>query len=160
MSALPSFVFSSQDEMAQLFNQVGFYRLGLLFFLSSRRRHTRWTGDWSSDVCSSDLVLDNHRVGAPANRFGQARALGRVLIRPQQKQFILSAARGREERIAGAFAAELLAPAEGIRQMLDVIGSHSDNALDAIARRYKVSSLLVRYQYDNQIATASHTSIW
>src|SRR5690348_18515301 len=24
---------------------------------SSRRRHTRWTGDWSSDVCSSDLVL-------------------------------------------------------------------------------------------------------
>src|SRR5438876_12421036 len=24
-------------------------------FFSSRRRHTRWTGDWSSDVCSSDL---------------------------------------------------------------------------------------------------------
>src|SRR6202000_2774668 len=24
---------------------------------SSRRRHTRWTGDWSSDVCSSDLEL-------------------------------------------------------------------------------------------------------
>src|SRR6266487_5605027 len=27
------------------------------FFFSSRRRHTRWTGDWSSDVCSSDLML-------------------------------------------------------------------------------------------------------
>src|SRR5579863_3850023 len=26
-----------------------------LFFFSSRRRHTMWTGDWSSDVCSSDL---------------------------------------------------------------------------------------------------------
>src|SRR6267154_2347176 len=25
------------------------------FFFSSRGRHTRWTGDWSSDVCSSDL---------------------------------------------------------------------------------------------------------
>src|SRR5690348_6568757 len=24
------------------------------FFFSSGRRHTRWTGDWSSDVCSSD----------------------------------------------------------------------------------------------------------
>src|SRR5690348_7566776 len=24
--------------------------------VSSRRRHTRWTGDWSSDVCSSDLA--------------------------------------------------------------------------------------------------------
>src|SRR6266487_1186800 len=29
----------------------------LFFFFSSRRRHTRWTGDWSSDVCSSDLLL-------------------------------------------------------------------------------------------------------
>src|SRR4051794_41206892 len=28
-----------------------------LFFFSSRRRHTRWTGDWSSDVCSSDLLM-------------------------------------------------------------------------------------------------------
>ena len=26
-----------------------------LFFFSSRRRHTRLQGDWSSDVCSSDL---------------------------------------------------------------------------------------------------------
>src|SRR5438876_6004834 len=26
-----------------------------MFFFSSRRRHTRWTDDWSSDVCSSDL---------------------------------------------------------------------------------------------------------
>src|SRR5437763_3151463 len=26
------------------------------FFFSSRRRHTRYIGDWSSDVCSSDLV--------------------------------------------------------------------------------------------------------
>src|SRR5256885_14705179 len=27
------------------------------FFFSSRRRHTRLQGDWSSDVCSSDLQL-------------------------------------------------------------------------------------------------------
>src|SRR5688500_19124234 len=27
-------------------------------FISRRRRHTRLQGDWSSDVCSSDLVLD------------------------------------------------------------------------------------------------------
>src|SRR6266481_6745557 len=29
------------------------------FFFSSRRRHTRWNCDWSSDVCSSDLVIDH-----------------------------------------------------------------------------------------------------
>src|SRR5256885_7903585 len=28
----------------------------LFFFFSSRRRHTRLQGDWSSDVCSSDLT--------------------------------------------------------------------------------------------------------
>src|SRR5256885_9594754 len=29
---------------------------GYLVFFSSRRRHTRLQGDWSSDVCSSDLL--------------------------------------------------------------------------------------------------------
>src|SRR6267143_3715738 len=29
----------------------------IFFFFSSRRRHTRWNCDWSSDVCSSDLDL-------------------------------------------------------------------------------------------------------
>src|SRR3712207_9420691 len=30
----------------------------MFFFLSSRRRHTRYWRDWSSDVCSSDLSDD------------------------------------------------------------------------------------------------------
>src|SRR2546426_7197898 len=30
--------------------------LPFFFFFSSRRRHTRLQGDWSSDVCSSDLA--------------------------------------------------------------------------------------------------------
>src|SRR5690348_17018360 len=38
-------------------------RVGSSFFFSSRRRHTRWTGGWSSDVCSSDLL------GAVEQRF-------------------------------------------------------------------------------------------
>src|SRR5690242_21194833 len=31
-----------------------------VFFFSSRRRHTRLTCDWSSDVCSSDLYSASH----------------------------------------------------------------------------------------------------
>src|SRR5437764_2096176 len=31
------------------------------FFFSSRRRHTRYIGDWSSDVCSSDLECAEQR---------------------------------------------------------------------------------------------------
>src|SRR3712207_7510445 len=30
-----------------------------VFFFSSRRRHTRYWRDWSSDVCSSDLLKDS-----------------------------------------------------------------------------------------------------
>src|SRR2546421_3144876 len=36
---------------------VGGIVVSLRFFFSSRRRHTRSDRDWSSDVCSSDLVL-------------------------------------------------------------------------------------------------------
>src|SRR5437588_2956760 len=32
--------------------------LNVVFFFSSRRRHTRSLCDWSSDVCSSDLLTD------------------------------------------------------------------------------------------------------
>src|SRR6266480_5603152 len=35
----------------------------VFFFFSSRRRHTRLTCDWSSDVCSSDLPRDPGRTG-------------------------------------------------------------------------------------------------
>src|SRR6266571_5764214 len=38
-----------------------------IFFFSSRRRHTRLTCDWSSDVCSSDL-----KDGAPCADRGRA----------------------------------------------------------------------------------------
>src|SRR5207237_5582463 len=36
------------------------------FFFSSRRRHTRFKCDWSSDVCSSDLVV--YRLASAAGR--------------------------------------------------------------------------------------------
>src|SRR5690242_13641741 len=46
--------------------------IALRFFFSSRRRHTSLTCDWSSDVCSSDLVVDG---GSDA---GIMRAAGRA----------------------------------------------------------------------------------
>src|SRR6266436_3898475 len=39
----------------------------LFFFFSSRRRHTRCSRDWSSDVCSSDLL-----IGQSDPSYGQA----------------------------------------------------------------------------------------
>src|SRR5690606_40435718 len=37
--------------------------VSFVFFFSSRRRHTRFSRDWSSDVCSSDLKCDAIEVG-------------------------------------------------------------------------------------------------
>src|SRR5688500_20240661 len=49
------------------------------FFFSSRRRHTRLQGDWSSDVCSSDLTANRPVLeGAGVSRSsGQPRRIGR-----------------------------------------------------------------------------------
>src|SRR5690625_2300632 len=43
------------DERVSSKKSKVFGVLFVLFFFSSRRRHTRWPRDWSSDVCSSDL---------------------------------------------------------------------------------------------------------
>src|SRR5439155_3726298 len=39
----------------------------IFFFFSSRRRHTRWPRDWSSDVCSSDLLSYQVAHATPVN---------------------------------------------------------------------------------------------
>src|SRR2546426_176153 len=58
----------------------------LFFFFSSRRRHTRLQGDWSSDVCSSDLViahlLGNLKVFQGAEHFNAYAAGLRTLGAP------------------------------------------------------------------------------
>src|SRR5256885_9572469 len=58
-----------------------------VFFFSSRRRHTRLQGDWSSDVCSSDLVsrtrpvvVHLHRGRENDRRASEIRAIGEVEI--------------------------------------------------------------------------------
>src|SRR2546429_9924373 len=64
--------------------------LCVCFFFSSRRRHTRCSRDWSSDVCSSDLQRDDARPRAsvvallqPVMQpvFPEARHTGDVLLR-------------------------------------------------------------------------------
>src|SRR5690348_15272615 len=53
------------------------------FFFSSRRRHTRWTGDWSSDVCSSDLALTATAANAaPVGLVGQTVTAHATIVKP------------------------------------------------------------------------------
>src|SRR5256885_10708969 len=53
----------------------------VFFFFSSRRRHTRLQGDWSSDVCSSDLTWDAIIVGGGHNGLVSAAYLAKAGLR-------------------------------------------------------------------------------
>src|SRR5205807_7216090 len=64
------------ESAAQARGQVR--KLRPAFFFSSRRRHTRLQGDWSSDVCSSDLAVHDHVLPAGAPGKGPAEALSRA----------------------------------------------------------------------------------
>src|SRR5205807_3966825 len=69
------------DELAQDYNVLPqrYIKKSVLhrtdFFFSSRRRHTRLQGDWSSDVCSSDLGSSG-RPSRPPGRGTGRRAKG------------------------------------------------------------------------------------
>src|SRR5256885_13914022 len=62
----------------------------MFFFFSSRRRHTRLQGDWSSDVCSSDLVAGTPGISGACAQTGlrqgilRARAAGICAGRQRQ----------------------------------------------------------------------------
>src|SRR5256885_7151697 len=54
-------------EAVHFWSSFGRVILCVCFFFSSRRRHTRLQGDWSSDVCSSDL----YQCSSPRERSAQ-----------------------------------------------------------------------------------------
>src|SRR5205807_5256614 len=59
------------------------YLFFVFFFFSSRRRHTRLQGDWSSDVCSSDL-------SASLGTLGQQGRIGKFVLQVLIDNFGLS----------------------------------------------------------------------
>src|SRR5690606_40901278 len=64
------------------------------FFFSSRRRHTRFSRDWSSDVCSSDLYLPETLATVAEQKY-----------REWELIVVEDASTGRTEAIVGQFAA-------------------------------------------------------
>src|SRR5439155_1136741 len=83
------------------------------FFFSSRRRHTRWPRDWSSDVCSSDLARE-HGLGY------QAAQLADVPGHPFTLPTLLAASGVRylASGVNPERAAPLLSPADAARAQL------------------------------------------
>src|SRR2546430_5331558 len=65
---------------------------GCFFFFSSRRRHTRFDCDWSSDVCSSDHDSATAPAPLPSLPAGAAATVPvdqlKVLLRPKEIRYV------------------------------------------------------------------------
>src|SRR6266536_2388271 len=87
-----------------------FYFFVVCFFFSSRRRHTRSTRDWSSDVCSSDLdgdepVVLGDRLAEACAAVAEDAALAVDRDRGRDRDRLLEGALlERHPRVAGAVA--------------------------------------------------------
>src|SRR3712207_7454860 len=55
-------------------------KIFLICFFSSRRRHTRYWRDWSSDVCSSDLDAGNKFPGEISGGMQKRVAIARAIV--------------------------------------------------------------------------------
>src|SRR5256885_17168695 len=73
------------------------------FFFSSRRRHTRLQGDWSSDVCSSDLPAPTACAAAacgarekPQNRLRQ---IGRASCRERVEISVVAVSLKKKKKV-------------------------------------------------------------
>src|SRR5688500_20147570 len=76
------------------------FLLFYFFFFSSRRRHTRLQGDWSSDVCSSDLKnMTRAAARTTPPRAAAAAKAARVAAAPAPARSARSATRSEERRV-------------------------------------------------------------
>src|SRR5581483_12098269 len=69
----------------------------LYFFFSSRRRHTRYWRDWSSDVCSSDLEIKNREQAIAGLKARLGEYQGRLSQEPIREQQLADLTRGYEQ---------------------------------------------------------------
>src|SRR6266481_2355844 len=96
------------------------------FFFSSRRRHTRWNCDWSSDVCSSDLPWR-----APyEDMFQLTVAPERAPDRAEEIEVELAAG------VPVAVNGERLAPAALLARLNALAGAHGVGRADVVENRY------------------------
>src|SRR5256885_13272794 len=68
----------------------------MTFFFSNRRRHTRLQGDWSSDVCSSDLYGITKRYAFPRRAGGLRGAMMLVAVSDARRGWAMWALRSEE----------------------------------------------------------------
>src|SRR5215217_9039884 len=93
------------------------------FFFSSRRRHTRYWRDWSSDVCSSDLDLEGPRYRPRGIRDGDAGAYLSEVEGSDTPTGVCGRRQGLLLRTGEPMVQDLARPLQGFRDGLEVVAS-------------------------------------
>src|SRR2546427_5400392 len=120
------------------------YMCVFFFFFSSRRRHTRFDCDWSSDVCSSDLLDAARRYAqiAPAAPHAQHMPSHIFIRLGLWDETIAANQRSLEAGIAYARAQQLKGVAPEQFHALDyMVYGHLQEGRDSAARRAVVTGL-------------------
>src|SRR5215213_9246013 len=112
----------------------------VIFFVSSRRRHTRLVSDWSSDVCSSDLGRERQRDA------GSVSAMTRFVI---DCDTLLRVAAGEiEVAEAHTLVAPTLVRSQALSALYEAARRGELPAAEALERVTRINSLKVRFLGD------------
>lgn len=106
-------------------------------------------------LSSSDagVLISARRLKEPDARFARARALWHFAYGRTPQRFLLTPSHADRQRVERAFAAELLAPADGVRALLDdESGVVTPEDVEDVATRFGVSPFVVRHQVANQLS--------
>src|SRR3712207_8008138 len=127
---------------------VGENRIGCVFF-SSRRRHTRYWRDWSSDVCSSDLVEAELTALQPLpGELGKG-GVAVLVEAPGTQDATVVAAREElpDHTLAGDLAVGVVGPLDCVEQHVGRLVAVDGVRLDTAARSEEHTSELQSRQY-------------
>lgn len=128
---------------------------GLITYEESLLATRGFQGLGAKNACGGEILMLSRRFPEPAVRFAGARALWHFVHEASHDRFVLTSAHGDRQRISRSFAAELLAPADGIRELLgDCEDMVSDEDVEQVAATFRVSSLVVEHQIVNQLTPA------
>ena len=98
---------------------------------------------WSDDIPGFAF----RRFGREAARFAFCRALGETLT--SSSDALITRAHSERQRRNRAFAAEFLAPADGLMKMVAARPAVDLSDIDEIAERFGVSPFVVKHQIEN-----------
>lgn len=109
----------------------------------------------SSAPGTSPVMVLGRRQSRTATRFTAARALWHAVYDRPGFFLVTSASTGRQ-KAERAFAAEVLAPAQGIADILgDRLASATTDDLEQVAEHFDVPALLVQHQVENQLSRSA-----